>query len=283
MKRIICCVLLIAVLLSTMIPAYAHDAAEHNLQLESVLFGPDNAKSAMSPEAQNALKALEYASFLALDQYNGNGVNELDFLRSTYKVPGLPKSVDAINFRGNEYHRRYTHYGWDHQYYDDKANWAVRKDILLATTEKVFDFQTFSGKMLWHDFGYAQKCNSFAALVYYVHILGDHEARESYKNIAMMQLAQPHPDQSPDIYSELKYHLQILFADQATTHKYKAFMQELDTQAEDARRLVASTGGINSDEKFAVYKGQVEALLTLLQDYIWQMLKEEKFFTDVFS
>ena len=61
MKRIICCVLLITVLLSTMTPAYAHDAAEHNLHLESVLFGPVNAVNAMSPEAQNALKALEYA------------------------------------------------------------------------------------------------------------------------------------------------------------------------------------------------------------------------------
>lgn len=283
MKRIICCVLLITVLLSTMTPAYAHDAAEHNLHLESVLFGPVNAVNAMSPEAQNALKALEYASYLAIDQYNGNGTTELTFLRSTYHVPGLPTNIDAIDFRGNEYHRKFTHYGWDHQYYDDRANWAVRKDILLATTEKVFDFQTISGKILWHDFGYAQKCNSFAALVYYVHVLGDHEGRKSYKNIAMMQLAQPHPDQSPDIYSELKYHLQILFADQISTHKYKAFMEELDTQAEEARRLAASNGGINSDEKFAVYKGQVDALLTLLQDYVWQMLKEEKFFTDVFS
>ncbi len=75
---------------------------------------------------------------------------------------------------------------------------------------------------------------------------------------------------------ELKYYLQILFADQASTHKYEAFMQELDTQAEEARRLAASTGGINSDEEFAVYKGQVDELLTLLQDYVWQILKEEE-------
>ena len=60
-------------------------------------------------------------------------------------------------------------------------------------------------------------------------------------------------------------------------------MRELDTQAEMARRLAASTGGINTDEKFVEYKAQVDALLTLLQDYVWQMLKGEKFFTDVFS
>lgn len=283
MKRIVCCVLLIAVFLSTAIPAYTYDAAEHNFYLELVLFGPNNAVTTMSPKAQNALKALEYASYLALDQYNGKGTTELTYLQSTYHVPGLPKNIDAIDFQGNEFHRKFTHYGWDHQYDDDRANWAVRKNILLATTEKVFDFQMFSGKILWLDVGYAQKCNSFAALLYYVHVLGDHEALESYKNIAMMQLAQPHPNQSPDIYSELKYHLQVLFADQSTTHKYEAFMQELDTQAEAARRLAASPGGISTDEKFVEYKAQVDALLTLLQDYVWQMLKEEKFFTDVFS
>lgn len=282
MKRIICCVLLIAVLWSTVLPAYAHNAAEHNFQLESVLFGPKNA-NAMSPKAQNALKALEYASYLALDQYNENGVKELAFLRSAYNVPDLPENIDVINFFSNEYHRRYTHLGWNHPYVDDKAHWPDRKIILMATTEKVFDFQLLSGKVLGHDFGYTQKCESFAALVYYVHVLGDHEDRKNYKNIDIMQLAQPHPDQSSDIYSELKYHLQILFADQASTHKYNAFMQELHTQAEEARRLAASTGGINSDEKFAVYQGQVEALLTLLQDYVWQMLKEEEFFTGVFS
>ena len=59
-------------------------------------------------------------------------------------------------------------------------------------------------------------------------------------------------------------------------------MQELDTQAEAARTLAASTGGTNTDEKFLVYKAQVESLLTLLQDYVWQMLKEEAFFTDIF-
>lgn len=283
MKRIICCVLLFAVLLSTTISAYAYEAAQHNFYLESVLFGPNKTIAAMSPDAQNALKALEYASYLALDQYNGRGTAELAYLKSTYHVPGLPGNIDAIDFRGNEYHRKFTHYGWDHQYGNDMANWAVRKNILLATTEKVFDFEMFSGKILGFDVGYTQKCNSFAALVYYVHVLGDHEALKKYKNIAMIQLAQPHSDQSPDIYSELKKHLEHLFADQASTHKYEAFMRELDTQAEMARRLAASTGGINTDEKFVEYKAQVDALLTLLQDYVWQMLKGEKFFTDVFS
>lgn len=62
MKRIVCYVLLITVLLSMVSPAYAHDAAGHNLQLKMLLFGPGNAVTAMSPEAKKALKALVYAS-----------------------------------------------------------------------------------------------------------------------------------------------------------------------------------------------------------------------------
>lgn len=48
MKRIVCYVLLITVLLSMVSPAYAHDAAGHNLQLKMLLFGPGNAVTAMS-------------------------------------------------------------------------------------------------------------------------------------------------------------------------------------------------------------------------------------------
>ena len=62
MKRIVCYGLLIAMLLSMVCPAYARDAAGHNLQLEMLLFGPNNAVTAMSPEAKKALKALVYAS-----------------------------------------------------------------------------------------------------------------------------------------------------------------------------------------------------------------------------
>lgn len=89
-------------------PAYARDAAGHNLQLEMLLFGPNNAVTGMSPEAQNALKALEYAPYLALDQYSGKGSRALAYLNGTYHVPGLPKSIDAIDFPGNEHHLTYV-------------------------------------------------------------------------------------------------------------------------------------------------------------------------------
>lgn len=284
MKRILSVLLIMAVLLSIPAVCFAHDKEGHNRFLEEVLFGRDGYISTLPEKGQKALTALEYASYLAVDQFNGKGADELNFLRTTYKVHGIPRDISEFDFPGNQYHRSYTHRGWDHSYTSDKASWSVRKNILLATTEKVFDFSVFSGEVLGHDFGYADKCNSFAALIYYVHIIGDHEAREGYKvTDVMMPLAQAHVDASnPDILSEVKRHLQVIFADQQDTHKYKALMQELDALAGDARALAATTGGINSDEKFLVFHDQVIGLLTLLQDYVPNMLKEEKFFTDVF-
>lgn len=284
MKRLLSILVLTGLLLSCTLPAYAHNKSGHDCFLEEILFGKDGPISTLSEKGQLALTALENASYLAVDQFNGKGSEELTYLKKTYKVPGIPASIGAFDFTGNQFHRSYTHRGWDFVYGQDKANWSIRKNILLATTEKIFDFSVLSGSILGYNFGYTEKCNSFAALVYYVHILGDHEARENYKvTDVMIPFAQAHVGvDNPDIFSELKYHLQIIFADQADTHKYKALMQELDALAEGARSLVATTGGINTDEKFWVFHEQVEELLILLQDYVPNMLKEEPFFAKVF-
>lgn len=283
-RRSLSIVLLVLMVLCWSVPGFAHDKEGHNRSLEEVLFGRDGYISVLSEKGQKALTALEYASYLAVDQFNGKGADELSYMKRTYKVPGLPKDISSFDFTGNQFHRSYTHRGWDHDYAQDQANWDVRRSILLATTEQVFDFSVLSGMVLGHNFGYAEKCNSFAALVYYVHILGDHEARVSFKvTDVMMPVAQAHVDVSnPDILSEIKHHLEIIFADQKDTHKYKAFMQELDALAGEARSLAATPGGINTDEKFLVFHDQVKDLLILLQDYVPNMLKEEPFFAEVF-
>lgn len=96
-------------------------------------------------------------------------------------------------------------------------------------------------------------------------------------------MAQAHADVSnPDIFLEVKRHLEIIFANQKESYKYKALMQELDALAKEARSLAATSGGINTDEKFLVFHDQVRAFLTLLQDYVPNLLKDESFFTEVF-
>lgn len=284
MKRIISALLVVVCLFSLCSTAMAYDKKDHSRYLELVLFGQEYYAVSKATSVQLALEALEDASYLALDQFNSNGSNELSFLRNRYIVPGLPNSIEEINFTANYLHRSHTHRGWEYEYIIDKAKWPIRKNILLSTTEKVFNFKLLSGTILGVDFGYDKKCNSFAALLYYVHVLSDHEARVSFKvTDVMIPLAQAHVDSdNPDIYSELKYHLSILFADQKDTHKYKAFAQELDSQAEHARSLAATMGGINNDEKFGTFKSQVDDLFTLLEDYVPRLLREELFFSNVF-
>lgn len=285
MKRLLCVFVLTVLLLSVCAPCYAHDREDHNRLLEEVFFGWDRPISALSEKSREALTALEYASYLAIDQFNGKGIDELSYLRNTYKVPGLPRSIESFDFSANQYHRSYTHRGWDYEYTDDKANWKERKNILLATTQKVFDFGLPSGKVLWHDFGYSKKCESVAAFIYYVHILGDYEARENYmtKDIVMPFAQATHSAANPDVISEIKFHLQTIFEDQQDTRKYRALMQELDYIGEKTRALAATVGGIDSDEKFKEFHDQVISLKTLLQDYIPNMLQDENFFMDVFK
>ena len=120
MKRIVLCLIAISLALALLLPALAFERKDHDKYLEKVLFMPGEYPSA----AQNQVDMLESASYLAIDQYNGKGVSDLDFLKSC-GVSGLPKSIDDIDFSASSYHRRYTHQGWDYSYTGekDKAHW----------------------------------------------------------------------------------------------------------------------------------------------------------------
>lgn len=232
-------------------------------------------------DAKNAIEALKCASFLALDQFNGDGIKELETLNA-YKVKNLPASITEIDFKSNSKHRSFTHKGWDALYADDRAHWPLRKEILLATTEKIFNFQWAASE--WIGIEYNQKCDSFAALVYYVHVLGDHEARKSAKiDDVMMAFARPHADRNnPDMFSELKYHLSILFKDQKSSRKYTSLMSELDEIAADARDLETRTDGVYSEDDFQEFKDLVDQLFETLERYVPKLLAKEDFFKKVF-
>lgn len=274
--------LLIAILLAQIpLTVYGHKKGKHDQLLTMVLFGSENSPRLISADAQNALKALEAASYLALDQFNGNGVEQLKIL-TDYKVRDIPKTIEEIDFSGNFSHRSYTHRGWNYIYSDDKAKWPIRKQILLSTTEKVFDFQSSFSEWIGNE--YNEKCDSLAALIYYVHVLGDQEARSSYKaKELMMPFARPHAsEENPDIFMELKYHLSILFKDQKTKRKFKSLMRELDKLAEDARALEGATGGVNSEEKFQELHKIIEDVFETLEIYVPKLLAKEKFFKETF-
>jgi hypothetical protein len=73
---------------------------------------------------------------------------------------------------GGNTHGWYTHLGWDHIYDEDTTNrWLIRKEILRNALDKQFNFSLLDKIGISR----SNKRDSFAALLYYVHILGDHE------------------------------------------------------------------------------------------------------------
>ncbi len=127
-KRIFGFLLALVFLSITSSSAFAYESAqEHNRLMRDILFGN---YSISNKDGNNKLRALECASYLCLDQYNGGGKSELAFLNNTFKVKGIINDISKINFTMNSYHRRYTHRGWNFKYPDDKAHWKLRKDLM---------------------------------------------------------------------------------------------------------------------------------------------------------
>lgn len=159
-KRIMTFLLTLSFLLVTSSNIFAYESAqEHNKLMKDILFGH---YSITNKDGTNKLTALEYASFLCLDYTSKGGETELRFLNNTAKVKGIIKSIAEIKFNSNQYHRRYTHRGWNFKYYDDKAHWKLRKELMLNTVKKVFNYND------------SKKCDAMASALYNIHVLGDY-------------------------------------------------------------------------------------------------------------
>lgn len=255
-------------------------AQDHYLELELVLFG----KKYAGP-SKEALTLLEYASTLAIDQYKGSDADKLAKLAGA-GIPGLPPNVtDAKeqNEKGINYtaspntHREATHRGWDWYYQpSDKSNWPARKNILLSTANKVFAFSLVSGQ-------YDRQCNSLCALIYYVHLIGDHQEDSKYKSDgAITSLAEKNYNASNiDIFYELEKHLPILFANQRDSWTYMRMMSKLGVLGKEVRKLTGSREGV-TPEKTSQYHEYARELIGILSTYVPSLLKQEKFFSNAF-
>ncbi len=282
MKRFLSALLIIVLVTGTISVGYAYGFDKHSAMLNTILFGSEIVS--LTAKQEELLSDLQCAVYLALDQYNGHGADELTNLIKKYRADRLPSTLEDINFKGNQYHRAYTHRGWNHVYVIDKANWPARKEILLDVTEEVFDFRLISGDVLGVNFGYDEKCEAFAELMYYVHVLGDYEAQTTWKNNVMIPFARPNASENnPDLLWDLTHCLKVLFQEQEKTRLYKDMLGELGKNANAARLLAGSWGGINSDEKFNEQKGIVKECIKILNEHVHKLLKEEDFWTDVFS
>lgn len=265
---ILCVVLILGNLSNT---SYAYERDDHDKYMLEVLF--KNFKEVENDSRiQDEIKALECASYLVIDQFNNYGQKDLDFLLA-YGVKGIPTDVSEISFNASgKTHRSHTHRGWDFQLYTvTKELWPVRKQILLNTADAIFNFQ-----------GDEDKKDSFCALIYYIHILGDHMDDSSYliKNGLKMDIGGRVDEE--DVIHELLKHIKIVFADQKHTHKYRSLIGTLERYNSRFAKIVRSNGGINTDEKFQQKQEYTKGLMKILTMYLPEMLKGEKFFYDAF-
>ena len=265
---LLCLIVFLSSFLSS--DAFAFERKEHDKYMVEVLF-KNFLETENKPSIQDEIEALESASYLAIDQFNGNGQKDLDNLIA-YGVKNLP-SLDDIDYSASgKTHRSNTHRGWDYVYGGLASDrWNLRKQILLDTADTIFDFQ-----------GNEKQKDSFCATIYYIHILGDLLDDESWKIQNGLIMDPGGRIDKADIIDELLKHFKVLFADQKHTFKYLFLTIAMERYNTKFSKLVNSDGGINTDEKFELRQEYVNGLMKLLTMYLPEMLKEEQFFYDVF-
>lgn len=284
MKKTLVFILIIVFLLSGTLVANGFPENVHNEHLTTLLFGFKMLRN------RDAITMIEYASYLSLDQFNHHGSNKLDYLL-TKGINGIPKNIDEINFTQNSGHRTHTHRGWDYTLYtgyqrnEDVAHWKIRKTILLKTIEKVFGFKKSSIPILGIELGHEAQNESFAALVYYIHVIGDHIA--DYQNSQMlgsrynmpglmMPIARKNADNNnPDILWELQKHAQVLFKSNANVKKLAQLNDQISSLRKSADTSYIDSAGLGSNK----YAGR---LLEILKNNLPSLLKNEDFFRNKF-
>lgn len=299
----ICCLL-------NSIVTFSSDTDKHNHQMEYVLFGDENYSKQLpeNSKAKDKIISLQAATYLCIDQFNYNRQPDSDDeklrILKRRRIPGLPENVkDGINFNDSSHHRFYTHRGWNHKYTVpelEKSHWIQRKDLLISTVRKEMDpgpvnsFLSFLGnenaRSITNNF--ESKCEALAELIYYIHLLGDHnyDYENEKKKAALETTTYKIEDiiiyiggadkTEETIVNDLNACLKTLFSDQpAELGRLKTEINEIDM---DIYKIRKSDGGINTVGKYLEYAATAEKLLEILHKFIPGLLRQEAFFYEAF-
>ena len=151
----------------------------------------------------------------------------------------MPLLSEMISTADNEWHERDTHMGWDYKSYNSDVNqsWVKRKKILVNTVNCIFDFSyldiqftnicsnieintnpsQFTGiqkKVL----ATSSKARSFAAIIYYTHILGDIDNNSSRTSATRINIEA--------LREDLRKHLDKVFG-KKKVNEYKGLCSSL--------------------------------------------------------
>ena len=271
-------------------PATAFERADHDDMLEEAIFGRANV--ILGDETDSKL-ALESAVYLCLDQMGSNGQRDRETLVE-YKVPNLP-AIEEIDLSSIFYgdHDGYTHRGWHYDYGDQEVlgekwepRWQKRKRLLQNTVRTVFDFGFFENVKMTFGIYEGTKCDAFAELLYYVHVLGDYQdaiqgsiKSESYMiELAAIPYATANASEdNRDLYWDLSESLETLFKDEG--HDYERLAEEIDARANRAR----SIGEVRNKTSAEAFRKNVASLRRCIKKYVPKLLRKSDFFNTAFG
>lgn len=304
-QRILAMLLLLVFVVGSVPGALAHgDQSKHDRDLKHALFG--SPEKALTGEEKTIFKAISNAAALTIDQFSQN--EQLRQKESTYNklqgelkelgLPALPNSFDNLDLNINvapdgknitaNSHRKYTHLGWNYKDYPNEEFWKTRKQVLLHTVNwTLFNDKAFFSKIpgianaLYPP---SEQCEAFCAMVYYIHILGDHiEGDKPEKLTDLEPLIQYTNLSTPGIIAELKEQLSVVFVSQEDSWTYAALMDKLTGLTIRAERNCATWGAIDTKEKCTLNQDYANELLGILSDYLPNLLKYEPFFSSHFK
>jgi len=220
---------------------------------------------------EGKIRVLREAVFLTLDATTNNRrINEALQVLGDFGVGNLPES-NTIVTPGGRHHQRYTHRGWDFSTYPRNYRgrnyqdiWELRKMLLINAVDKVFGFGE-EGR---------NKRNSFAALLYYTHILGDHRSDSKATNPDRIPISGNGHD--PTVLSELEKHCDILFAGKSLYDDVlkKYFIRN--------NMRTVPRGTTMTDDELDSLREFAKSILKELFRIIPGLLQEEEFFRRAF-
>lgn len=160
-------VFLLVLILLFMFPStvFACNKNQTDTYTIQILFG-DNAGN---KESNKYVRMLLDAQYICSEQSNDQGKAELSYLKKQ-KVFGVP-ALSKVNVKSKDL-LECSHGTWEYESLFVKKAQNHRKELLENTTSKVFDFGLINNVFKRKN----GKCNSFAALLYYSHILSDYLA-----------------------------------------------------------------------------------------------------------
>lgn len=165
MRRLFVLALVAMLVLSSSMVASACDEQQTETYVLQVLFG----YNAFTKSSDESVKLLLNALYVCSEQCDSQGQNKIEQLKQK-GVPGIP-SLNDLNIKG-DYLIECSHNRWEYVFPVATNTQNNRKRVLQNAVNKVFDFGLINN--LFGSGG--GKCNSFAAMLYYTHLLCDYLA-----------------------------------------------------------------------------------------------------------